>query len=187
MLKHILLGFLNYRPMTGYELKSIMDESTMHFWHAYHSQIYTTLRKLEEEGLVISETEESDDKLKRRTYTITEAGRADLHQWLNSPLQEVVPVKEDLLVRMFFSGERDKQAVIDELQVQRLLHQQTLKVYHNLNEQVMRGILPEDWDRAKKHYVPFWTATLRFGIQYEFMYLNWIDDTLRILGDSGLE
>lgn len=184
MLKHILLGFLNYRPMTGYELKSIMDESTMHFWHAYHSQIYTTLRKLEDEGLVTSEMETGDDKLNRRTYTITEAGRADLREWLNTPLHEVVPVKEDLLVRMFFSGERDKQAVIDELRVQRLLHQRTLAEYRNLTEETMLEIIPKDKERAKQH-LPFWESTLRFGIQYEELYLQWIDETIRILEEQG--
>lgn len=184
MLKHILLGFLNYRPMTGYELKSIMDESTMHFWHAYHSQIYTTLRKLEDEGLVTSETEDGDDKLNRRVYTITEAGRADLRQWLNSPLKDIVPVKEDLLVRVFFSGERDKQAVIDELRFQRLLHQRTLEEYQHLTEESMREIIPEDRDRATQQ-IPFWTATLRFGIKYEKVYLEWIDETIRVIEALG--
>ena len=45
MLKYVLLGFLNYTPMTGYELKQFMDESTANFWHAKQSQIYTTLKK----------------------------------------------------------------------------------------------------------------------------------------------
>ena len=184
MLKHILLGFLNYRPMTGYELKSIMDESTMHFWHAYHSQIYTTLRKLEDDGLVTSETEDGDDKLNRRIYTITEAGCEDLGKWLNSPLKEVVPVKEDLLVRMFFSGERDKQSVIDELQVQRVLHRRTLEEYHRLSEGGLRENIREDRELAMQH-LPFWTATLRFGISYEEMYLQWIDETIHILVGLG--
>ena len=54
MLKYVLLGFLNYTPMTGYELKQFMDESTANFWHAKQSQIYTTLKKLEEEGMLES-------------------------------------------------------------------------------------------------------------------------------------
>jgi DNA-binding PadR family transcriptional regulator len=170
--------------MTGYELKSIMNESTMHFWHAYHSQIYTTLRKLEGEGLVTSETENGDEKLNRRVYTITEAGRADLRQWLNTPLDDIVPVKEDLLVRVFFSGERDKQSVLDELRFQRLLHQRTLEEYHRLSEEGMRGILPEERETMTQQ-IPFWRATLRFGIQYEMMYLIWIDDTIQILERLG--
>jgi len=180
MLKYILLGFLNYRPMTGYELKSIMDESTMHFWHAHHSQIYTTLRKLEEDGLVISEMDDGDDKLNRRVYTLTEAGHADLKHWLDTPLGDIVQEKEDLLVRIFFSGEREKQSVIDELRFQRQLHQRTLEEYQHLTEAPMHTILPDDADRAKKQ-LPFWAATLHFGIEYEKLYLQWLDDTLRIV------
>ena len=48
MLKYILLGFVNYQPLTGYDLKTLIDGSTGHFWHAYHGQIYSTLHKLEE-------------------------------------------------------------------------------------------------------------------------------------------
>jgi PadR family transcriptional regulator AphA len=184
MLKHILLGFLNYRPMTGYELKSLMDESTMHFWHAYHSQIYTTLRKLEEQGLVTSELEEGDDKLNRRTYTITDSGRADLRQWLDTPLTDIDTVKEGLLVRTFFSGERGKEDVADELRFQKQLHQRKLEQYQRLTEAHIEAIMPADAERAAQQ-IPFWSATLHFGIEYEKMYLNWLDTTLQIIEATG--
>ena len=51
MIKYILLGLLNYQPMTGYDLKQTIDHSVSHFWHAYHSQIYTQLRQMEAERL----------------------------------------------------------------------------------------------------------------------------------------
>ena len=41
-LKHALLGLLNYRPMTGYDLKQRFDHSISHFWSANLSQIYPT-------------------------------------------------------------------------------------------------------------------------------------------------
>jgi DNA-binding PadR family transcriptional regulator len=180
MLKHILLGFLNYGPMTGYELKSSMDESTMHFWHAYHSQIYTALRSLEDNGLVISAVEDADDTLKRRVYTLTESGRVELQRWLDTCMVERSAVKEELLVRVFFSAERDKQDVIDELRLQRQLHQQQLEHYQVLEKEPFRSVPPEEIERLA-HHGPFWTATLRFGIAYEKSYLNWLDDTIRVL------
>ncbi len=174
MLKYILLGFLKYRPMTGYELKTAMDESTMHFWHAYHSQIYTTLRKLEAQGLVVSEEEAGEDRLNRRTYTLTDAGRADLKAWLDTPLTETVPEKEDLLLRLFFSADRDKADVIDELRFQRQLHQRKLEQYQRFAGQPL-GDTPDAPDQ------PFWAATLRFGVEYERMYLSWLDETIHTL------
>ena len=68
MLKYTLLGFLNYAPMTGYELKQRIDLSTSHFWHAKLSQIYITLKSLEEEEYVVSEVHEQQERPDRRVY-----------------------------------------------------------------------------------------------------------------------
>jgi PadR family transcriptional regulator AphA len=186
MLKYILLGFLNYQPMTGYDLKTVMEQSTLHFWHAYHSQIYTTLRKLEADGLVASEVEDSDDKLNKRAYTLTDAGRAELRQWLNQPLNELVPIKEDLLVRLFFSGQRDKAAVLAELRQQRHLHAQKLLYYQTLApEQLAQRFLTPESLPILAHESRYWLATLQFGIRYETMYLAWLDDTLALIETSS--
>ena len=45
-LKHALLGFLSYAPMTGYDLKRYFDQSIHHFWNANLSQIYPRLMKV---------------------------------------------------------------------------------------------------------------------------------------------
>ena len=42
-LDHAILGFLNYRRYSGYDLKKIFDKSVRHFWPADQSQIYLTL------------------------------------------------------------------------------------------------------------------------------------------------
>jgi DNA-binding PadR family transcriptional regulator len=197
MLRYILLGFLGYQSFTGYELKSLMDDSTMHFWHANHSQIYMTLRKLEEEGLLESEPEAaSEDRLTRRPYFITTAGRAALAAWLSQPMTEMTRPKEDLLVRLFFSGGRERGAVADELRLQRTLHQQKLAVYHRLAQGHMESWLPAlpqaDTPQAQAQAVafyrrerPFWQATLEFGIAYEEMYLRWLDRVIEQLETDG--
>jgi DNA-binding PadR family transcriptional regulator len=182
MLRYILLGFLTYQPMTGYDLKSLMEQSTSHFWHAYHSQIYTTLRKLEEEGMVTSEEiQEDDQRLNRRFYELTEAGRDDFLNWLYHSLAELPQVKEDLLVRLFFSGKRDRTAVLDELRLQRYLHQQKLDLYLQLQE---TRILPDTVPQVQAE-VPFWRMTLDFGQRFERMYLQWLDDTIQQLNTDS--
>lgn len=177
MLKYILLGFLNYSELSGYDLKGLMDESTSHFWHAYHSQIYTTLRKLENEGLVVSEEIEAEDaKLNRRVYTLTDAGRTALQGWLNEPLTDMVQVKEDLLVRMFFSGNRDKQATLDELRQQRRLHQQKLELYQSPSPEHLNPLVERTPNIERESR--YWLRTLDFGKRYEQMYLGWLDDCI---------
>lgn len=179
MLKSILLGFLNYQPMTGYDLKRLVDGSTAHFWHAYHSQIYTTLRKMEQEGLVTSVIDDRDEKLERRIYQITEQGKSELKQWLAQPLTELPPGKDILLVRLFFSGSRDLDSVLDELRFQRQLHQQQLELYQQIKpEEYAATFEPTgdriDFDREAK----FWRMTLENGRAYEKMYLKWLDETI---------
>jgi DNA-binding PadR family transcriptional regulator len=177
MLKYILLGFLNYGSLSGYDLKSLMDGSTMHFWHAYHSQIYTTLRKLEDDGFVVSEVLEDDEgRMNRRLYSLTEKGRADLQAWLGEPMMERSAVKEDLLVRVFFSARRDRQQVLDELRIQRQLHLQKLEYYRSLSP----GHLIAEVEGAEVMHedAVFWSATLDFGLAYERMYLEWLDRTI---------
>ena len=71
MLKYVLLGFLNYRNASGYDLKQLMDVSTSNFWHAKQSQIYTTLKKLEEDGMVASHIEPQESRPNRKVYEIT--------------------------------------------------------------------------------------------------------------------
>jgi DNA-binding PadR family transcriptional regulator len=177
MLRFILLGFLNYLPLSGYQLKTLIDQSTGHFWHAYHSQIYTTLKALEDQGFVTSQTDEGDDRLKRRTYEITEAGRAELTAWLSKPMLETAQIKDELLVRVFFSGQRDQADVIDELRIQRRLHQQQLEAYMAIAaDHLLQVVTPEAPPVANLEADSrMWTATLDYGIRYERMVLEWID------------
>lgn len=177
MLRYILLGFLHYQPMTGYDLKRLIDQSTGHFWHAYHSQIYTTLRKMEQEGLVSSELDSGDDKLEKRIYTLLPAGEAELKNWLRHPLTELPQSKDDLMVRMFFSGLRSKTEVLEELRLQRRLHQQLLEQYqgYDLKRQSAQFLGEE---RDVGYDLEFWKLTLEHGYQYEVMYLKWLDEAI---------
>jgi DNA-binding PadR family transcriptional regulator len=80
-LEHVLLGALR-EPASGYDLKRQFDEVFAHFWPAELSQIYRTLRRLEEEGLLAGRDEASDRGPERRVYRTTEKGRRRLRAWL---------------------------------------------------------------------------------------------------------
>ena len=51
-----ILGFLNYGPMSGYDLVKAFESSLQFFWHAQNSQIYLELKKLEKKGYIDGET-----------------------------------------------------------------------------------------------------------------------------------
>jgi DNA-binding PadR family transcriptional regulator len=179
MLKYILLGFIWQKPSTGYELKQVLDNSTGYFWHAYHSQIYTTLRKLEQDGLITTHIKNGNDHLTRRICRITPTGQDELLEWLNDPLMETSKMKEDLLVRVFFSGVRSTPEVEAELRLQRKLHEQRLGEYLDLADQ------DDDAPCSNPPEVPaaelgefYQAAILQFGVAYEKMYLNWLDSLI---------
>lgn len=82
-LSHILLGMLK-EPQSGYDLKKEFSSSLQHFWHAELSQIYPTLKRLEQSGMVVSRVGETRAGPPRREYRRTDKGRRELLNWLKS-------------------------------------------------------------------------------------------------------
>lgn len=97
-LRYALLGLLAYEPASGYELTRQFDHSLGHYaWQARHTQIYPELNKLADEGAI--EVVETGAR-GRRTYAITETGRAELLTWLSDPTEHSV-VRNEGVLRMF--------------------------------------------------------------------------------------
>ena len=70
---YVILGMLGWRPMSGYEIKSLVDKSTRFFWAASYGQIYPELRRLAEAGLIEGKASPQGGR-KRTVYRLT-AGR----------------------------------------------------------------------------------------------------------------
>src|SRR5262249_13249301 len=81
---YIVLGLLEAcEPATPYDLKQVAKQSTMHFWHVPHTQIYTECARLGEAGL-LSETREHEGR-RRRVYRLTDRGRDAMARWRADP------------------------------------------------------------------------------------------------------
>ena len=85
--KHVILALLSIEPMTGYDLAQNMKISVESLWAATYSQIYPSLHKLEQEGLVTSENYARGQHMQRIVYTLTEAGQQAFADWLHEPVQ----------------------------------------------------------------------------------------------------
>ena len=94
-LDYAILGFLNYAPLSGYDLKKVFDNSVQHFWPADQSQIYRTLTRLTERGLAEMDVIEQTERPDRKVYHITQAGRDELLQWLAGSTPERVSRSAD--------------------------------------------------------------------------------------------
>ena len=85
--RHAILGLLAQRPRHGYDLRAafvaVMGGELN--WDVKPAQIYTTLERLEQAGLVQCESDLGEgEEPSRRVYAITPAGRDDLHEWFAS-------------------------------------------------------------------------------------------------------
>jgi DNA-binding PadR family transcriptional regulator len=179
MLKYLLLGSLSYHPMTGYELKQFIDSSTANFWHAKLSQVYTTLKTLEAEGLVTSTTVAQETRPDRRVYTITGPGLQELNTWLHDVQVESVLPKEPLLLKLFFSARVDKDTLLTELRLQRDIHQRTLETYRTETRAMIEQIAVQA-PHLKKDAL-LWEATRRSGEIIEEAILRWLDETAAMI------
>ena len=85
MLKHGILGLLNYGDMTGYEIREAFESSLKFFWPAQTSQIYRELIVLEKNKWIEKHTVEQSGKPNKNICSITEEGREELLRWLRDP------------------------------------------------------------------------------------------------------
>lgn len=105
-LKYAILGLINRKPMTGYDIGKEFNFQSAEFWSANHSQIYPELKKLIAEGLIIFDIEISEDVLKK-LYSITDKGRKEFLIWLTKD-QPIEPTPKNIFkLRMYFSNNLD--------------------------------------------------------------------------------
>ena len=129
-LKYAVLGLLNRKDMTGYELTREFNSSLAEFWSARHSQIYPELRSLAEEGLVTYEVETSGVALEKKRYSITAEGRRAFMSWERRPQKPKPTPKDEFRLQLFFSDAlkpAEREALLrDQLRVhaERLAHLQ---------------------------------------------------------------
>jgi len=83
-IRHAILGFLSWKPASGYEIKKFLADSTWSHWSGNNNQVYTTLVQLHREGLVTVETVQQEKYPARKMYAIEPSGFDELRRWLVS-------------------------------------------------------------------------------------------------------
>ncbi|WP_054940958.1 DUF4180 domain-containing protein [Paenibacillus ihuae] len=90
-INNAILGLLSSRPLSGYDLKKLIQESTFMYWSGNNNQIYKALVELLNEGYVTNEVQHQESSPSKKIYTITAAGQQELRRWvLSSPEQPEV-------------------------------------------------------------------------------------------------
>ena len=114
MLPHALIGLLARQPLHGYDLKNRLEQALGGNWEINFGQIYTTLSRLERDGLITAGAEVEDGRGKK-TYEITDLGRRELETWLAQPVEKVGSLRDEFLVKLIvrhLAGYGDTLAII---------------------------------------------------------------------------
>ena len=175
MLKHGILGLLNYGDMTGYEIMTAFHESLSHFWTAQTSQIYRELQSLEQTGWIRSQLVVQQGRPDKKVLSITEDGRRELHRWLRT--EQPTNVRTPLLLKTFFRGECSAE---ENIAFFRSLAE-NLSVFPQGSQAAWAsvgryGAMIDDPQRAL-----FWRFTIEFGLMYEDMVKRWCEKCLQEL------
>jgi PadR family transcriptional regulator, regulatory protein AphA len=169
---YVILGMLGWRPMSGYEIKSLVDKSTRFFWAASYGQIYPELRKLSADGLIEGKASPQGGR-RRNVYRLTAAGRRELRDWLGVDA-DVFELRDEGLLKLFFAEAGGPEAAIQALDSKRREHQRVLA--H------LEGI------EAKGRPGGFAALVLRYGIECNRWQAEWCERSMRELEEEeGLE
>jgi PadR family transcriptional regulator AphA len=125
---YLVLGLTALRgPSTPYDLKRFVQLSIGHFWPFPHTQLYAEPARLAEAGL-LEETREETGR-RRRHYSITDAGRERLEDWLAEPVTSPNEVRDLALLKLFFSELTGPEEMVALARQQATAHREKLAVY----------------------------------------------------------
>ena len=124
-IKYGLLALLAEAPTHGYQLKTDFERRTGGSWALNIGQVYTTLQRLERDGL-IQEVGANGD---RRDYRITSSGHEQLDQWFATSVVPDGPSRDELTIKVLLAVAAEEVDVTEVLQRQRRASVEQLQAY----------------------------------------------------------
>jgi PadR family transcriptional regulator AphA len=116
--RYFILGLLTRQPMSGYDVKRFLRHLDWLIDSPSFGSVYPALHTLLKDKLVTVEVIPNRDRPARKVYTITEAGRQVLQEWLDQPLEPDVSLKA-FLMRLMLATNLPYAEVVECLQQRR--------------------------------------------------------------------
>jgi DNA-binding PadR family transcriptional regulator len=162
---YVILGMLRKGPMSGYEIKALVDRSTRFFWAASYGQIYPELKRLSQAGLV--EGVDSPTGGRRRTvYEITADGEEELKAWLRQP-PEVFEMREEGLLKLFFADALPPEEAVEIVRA--------MRAHREAVNRTLRELEPTKDEELAAYPL----TVLRCGIEFTDWFADWCERTER--------
>lgn len=136
-IRYGLLALLRDDAKYGYQLRAEFETATGSTWPLNIGQVYTTLTRLERDGLVRAAGEPVDG---RSLYEITEAGRAELTGWFDTPVTRESRPRDELAIKLALA------LAVPGVDVRAVVQRQRAATMQSLQEltRLKRGADPDD-------------------------------------------
>jgi PadR family transcriptional regulator AphA len=196
-----ILGLLCWKPMSGYDIRKMVEVALIHFWSESYGQIYPALNRLVEDGLATPEVDRNLGGRRRKVYRVTPAGRQVLEEWLRRPTS-VPRLRDELKLKFFLASRSDRSEAIrllEEYGAQQREHLIMLKDSEAILETAcLTGVLSQELDELKTtlgwtedgsqdqhRELLMFLLTLRSGILVTEARVAWVEECLAVLDPAS--
>ena len=135
--RHALLALLSEGPKYGLQLREEFEARTGEVWPLNVGQVYTTLQRLERDGLV--ESDGADTEGPQKGFRITVAGREDLDGWLRTPSDVAAPPRDELVMKILVALRVPGTDVAEVIQVHRRHVVELMQQWTRIKETEVKG------------------------------------------------
>jgi DNA-binding PadR family transcriptional regulator len=135
-IRHALLALLSEGPKYGLQLRQEFEARTGEVWPLNVGQVYTTLQRLERDGLV--ESDDNADEGPQKGFHITEEGATELDEWLRTPPDFSSPPRDELVIKVLVALELPGVDVHELVQVHRRYLVELMQQWTRLKEDESR-------------------------------------------------
>jgi len=136
--RYALLALLSEGPKYGLQLRQEFEARTGEVWPLNIGQVYTTLQRLERDGLAASDDSEMDGL--QKGFRITDAGQRELEDWLRTPPDTAVPPRDELVIKVLVALGVPGVDVPELLQVHRHRLVELMQRYTRLKEDALEHV-----------------------------------------------
>jgi DNA-binding PadR family transcriptional regulator len=133
-IRHGLLALLEEGPRYGSQLRSDFESRTGATWPLNVGQVYTTLNRLERDGMV---AHRGADDAGHTLYTITDSGRQELASWFRTPVGRTNPPRDELAIKLAMAVGTPGVDIREVIQAQRRHTLQAMQDYTRLKAQAL--------------------------------------------------
>ncbi|MBW3083982.1 hypothetical protein KEM60_00165 [Austwickia sp. TVS 96-490-7B] len=174
--KFALMALMDTHPMYGAQLRAEFEERTGGTWPLNVGQVYTTLGRLERDGLVESSGIPDDEG--RIPYQLTDHGRTVLHHWWDTPVDRQDTPRDELVIKLALA------VTLPGVDVSALVQQQrtaTLRHLQDLTRLKRADATTAPPDQSTPTYDLSWHLVLDhliFADEAEIRWLDHVESTL---------